>query len=79
MFTLPARSTKVHPLHPILPEVMQHLVSVQNWTIILAPAITQPHKRRVSVRDAPPFSFHIAESMLCFALFLAHTHKRALP
>ena len=24
------------------------------------------------------FFFHIAESMLCFALFLAHTHKRAL-
>ena len=26
-----------------------------------------------------PFFFHIAESMLCFAFFLAHTHKRALP
>jgi len=26
-----------------------------------------------------PFLFHIAESMLCFAFFLAHTHKRALP
>jgi len=25
------------------------------------------------------FFFHIAESMLCSALFLAHTHKRALP